>query len=58
MSGPVVMYEGAGLPVTEQEEAAAKAAVRDMLGPDQELVSVEKNVVVKEEEVIIYNLSI
>jgi len=49
----VVQYEG--LPVTEQEEAAAIAAVHDMLGPNQRLVSVEKNVCVREEEVLLVN---
>ena len=36
--------------VTGEEEEAALAAVHDMLGPDQKLVSLEKNVVVREED--------
>ena len=40
MAESVIKY--VGLPVTEQEEAAAIAAVHDMLGPGQEVVSVEK----------------
>jgi len=43
------------LPVTEDEEAAAIAAVKEMLGPDQEVVSVEKNVSIREEEVLLVN---
>ena len=53
MAESVVNY--VGLPVTEQEEAAAIAAVHDMLGPGQEVVSVEKNVCVREEEVLLVN---
>ena len=53
MAESVVKY--VGLPVTEQEEAAAIAAVHDMLGPGQEVVSVEKNVCVREEEVLLVN---
>jgi len=41
--------------VTGEEEEAALAAVHDMLGPDQKLVSLEKNVVVREEEVLLVN---
>ena len=41
--------------VTKEEEAAAVAAVQEMLGPGQEVVSVEKNVSVKEEEVLLVN---
>jgi len=44
-----------GLPVTQQEEAAAVAAVADLLGPGQEVLSVEKNVCVREEEVLLVN---
>ena len=36
MAGSVVRSQ-AGLPVTKEEEAAAVAAVRDMLGPDQQV---------------------
>ena len=53
MAGSVSRSER--VPVTEDEEAAALAAVHDMLGPDQQLVSVEKNVVVREEEVLLVN---
>jgi len=53
MADSVVKYTG--LPVTEQEEAAAIAAVHDMLGPGQEVVSVEKNVCIREEEVLLVN---
>ena len=41
--------------VSADEERAALAAVHDMLGPDQQLLSVEKNVVVREEEVLLVN---
>ena len=41
--------------VTREEEEAAVAAVQEMLGPGQEVVSVEKNVTVKEEEVLLVN---
>jgi len=41
--------------VTEEEAAAASAAVKEMLGPDQRVVSVEKTVVVREEEVLLVN---
>jgi len=53
MAGSVVKQ--IGLPVTEQEEAAAIAAVHDMLGPGQKVVSVEKNVCIREEEVLLVN---
>ena len=36
MAGSVVRSQ-AGLPVTKEEEAAAVDAVRDMLGPDQQV---------------------
>ena len=52
MSGPLRTTTE---PVTEEEEAAAVAAVQEMLGPGQEVVSVEKNVSVKEEEVLLVN---
>ena len=52
MSGPLRTKSEA---VTEEEEAAAVAAVQEMLGPGQEVVSVEKNVSVKEEEVLLVN---
>jgi len=54
MAGPVVRSEQ-GLPVTQEEQAAAVAAVRDLLGPDQRVVSVEKSVCVREEEVLLVN---
>ena len=41
--------------VSADEKRAALAAVHDMLGPDQQLLSVEKNVVVREEEVLLVN---
>ena len=50
MAGPVVRSEQ-GLPVSQEEQAAAVAAVRDLLGPDHRVVSVEKSVCVREEEV-------
>ena len=51
MAGSVTTTTSVGVPVTGEEEEAAMAAVRDMLGPDQQLLSVEKTVVVREEEV-------
>ena len=38
MAGSIVRSQ-VGLPVTKEEEAAAVAAVRDMLGPDQQVVA-------------------
>ena len=52
MAGSVTTTTSVGVPVTGEEEEAAMAAVRDMLGPDQKLLSVEKTVVVREEEVV------
>lgn len=52
MAGSVTTTTSVGVPVTGEEEEAAMAAVRDMLGPNQKVVSVEKKVVVREEEVI------
>ena len=52
MAGSVTTTTSVGVPVTGEEEEAAMAAVRDMLGPDQQLLSVEKTVVVREEEVV------
>jgi hypothetical protein len=43
------------VPVTAEERAAAVQAVKEMLGPGQEIVSVEKNVCVREEEVLLVN---
>ena len=44
MAGSIVRSQ-VGLPVTKEEEAAAVAAVRDMLGPDQQvLVSVSVSI--------------
>ena len=37
MAGSIVRSQ-VGLPVTKEEEAAAVAAVRDMLGPDQQVL--------------------
>jgi len=54
MAGPVVRSEQ-GLPVSQEEQAAAVAAVRDLLGPDHRVVSVEKSVCVREEEVLLVN---
>lgn len=54
MSGSVVSSQQ-GLPVTAEEEAAAIAAVHDMLGPNQQVLSVEKSVCVREEEVLLVN---
>ena len=78
MAGSIVRSQ-VGLPVTKEEEAAAVAAVRDMLGPDQQVLvgnnivescffgatpefmpmiqvmSVEKSVCVREEEVLLVN---
>ena len=51
MAGSVTTTTSVGVPVTGEEEAAM-AAVRDMLGPNQKVVSVEKKVVVREEEVM------
>ena len=55
MAGSVSTGGGVGVPVTGEEQEAALAAVHDMLGPDQQLLSVEKNVVVREEEVLLVN---
>ena len=51
MAGSVTTTTSVGVPVTGEEEEAAMAAVRDMLGPNQKVLSVEKTVVVREEEV-------
>lgn len=51
MAGSVTTTTSVGVPVTGEEEEAAMAAVRDMLGPNQKVLSVEKKVVVREEEV-------
>ena len=48
MAGSVTTTTIVGVPVTGEEEEAAMAAVRDMLGPNQK-------VVVREEEVIMLN---
>jgi len=53
--GGQVVKTGKGLPVTAEEEAAAIAAVHQMLGPNQQVISVEKNVSVREEEVLLVN---
>ena len=43
------------VPVTEVEARLASEAVKELLGPDQEIVSVEKKVTVREEEVLMVN---
>ena len=50
-----VIQDEASDVLSSKEVSKVEQAVHDMLGPDQEIVGVEKKVLVKEEEVIMVN---
>ena len=54
-SSGAVVQKIDNVPVTEDEVQLANEVVQDLLGPGQQIVSMEKNVTVREEEVLMVN---